>query len=60
MKLPKTKPAEELFLQFCEGYKNRDLPLLLNLFNPDASIWGSGVDEYRTGLVEIEQQLLRD
>lgn len=60
MKLPTTNQAEKLFLQFCEAYNSRDLPALLSLLTADATVWGSGVDEYRTGLAEIEQQLRRD
>lgn len=54
------KPAEQLLRQFCEGYKARDLPFLLSLFTKNSNMWGSGLDEYREGLKEIEMQLLRD
>lgn len=54
------KPAEKLLRQFCEGYKKRDLPFLLSLFTQNANLWGSGLDEYREGLKDIETQLLRD
>ncbi|KTD67544.1 hypothetical protein Lsan_0339 [Legionella santicrucis] len=59
MKTPE-RPTEHLFRQFCEGYKKRDLSLLLSLFTRNSNMWGSGLDEYREGLKEIEMQLLRD
>lgn len=54
------KPSEQLFKQFCEAYKMRDLPFALSLFTKNANVWGSGLDEYREGLKEIEMQFLRD
>ncbi len=60
MVIPEKKPAVHLFQQFCEGYKKRDLPFLLNLFTENANVWGSGLDEYRVGLKELELQLKRD
>ncbi|OCH97979.1 hypothetical protein A8135_01795 [Legionella jamestowniensis] len=54
------KSTEQLFRQFCEGYKKRDLHFLINLFTKNSTMWGSGLDEYREGLKEIEMQLLRD
>lgn len=60
MKIPEKRPAEQLFQQFCEGYKNRDLPFLLSLFTQNSNVWGSGLDEYRVGLSEIETQFKRD
>ena len=59
MKIPE-RPAEQLFRQFCEAYKKRDLPFLLSLFTRNSNMWGSGLDEYRENLKEIEIQLLRD
>ncbi|AWN72914.1 nuclear transport factor 2 family protein [Legionella anisa] len=60
MKVPEKKPAEQLFKQFCEGYEQRNLPFLLNLFTQNTNVWGSGLDEYRVGLTEMEEQLRRD
>src|SRR3990167_1555758 len=60
MKMPEKKPAEEIFNKFCEGYKNRDLVALLNLFTKNTNMWGSGLDEYRVGLKQVEEQLKRD
>lgn len=60
MKLPEKKPAEQLFKQVCEGYKKRDLDFLLNLFSKNINLWGSGLDEYRVGLKQLEEQLKRD
>jgi ketosteroid isomerase-like protein len=54
------KPAEEMFKQFCEGYKNRDLAALLKLFTKDINSWGSAIDEYCVGLKQVEAQLKRD
>jgi ketosteroid isomerase-like protein len=52
--------AEQLFTQFCEGYKKRDLPFILSLCTKDSNMWGSGLDEYRKGSQEITMQLQRD
>lgn len=60
MKTPERNPAQELFTRFCEGYKKRDLPSLLKLFTSNINMWGSGVDEYRVGLAQVENQLKRD
>ncbi|MES2217761.1 MAG: nuclear transport factor 2 family protein [Pseudomonadota bacterium] len=60
MKLPEKKLAEQLLTKFCDGYKNRDLPGLLKLFTKNTNMWGSGVDEYRVGLKQVEEQLKRD
>ena len=60
MKIEETTWAEELFKNFCAGYKARDLPYLLSLFTKNSTMWGSGIDEYRVGLKQIEEQLLRD
>jgi ketosteroid isomerase-like protein len=49
-----------IMLQFCEAYTNRDLDKLLSLFTQNATMFGTGVDEYRTGLKEIEEQVKRD
>lgn len=54
------KPAEQLFKQFCEGYKTRDLSFVLSLFTKNSTMWGSGLDEYREGREDIEKQLKRD
>lgn len=54
------KPAQHLFEQFCDGYERRDLIFTLSLFTKEANVWGSGLDEYRVGLKEIEEQLRRD
>ncbi|MCW8409021.1 nuclear transport factor 2 family protein [Legionella sp. PATHC035] len=60
MKRPEIKPAEQLFKQFCDGYEQRNLPLLLSLFTQNSNVWGSALDEYRIGLKEIEAQFRRD
>lgn len=60
MKMPEKNPAEQIFNQFCEGYKQRNLTALLNLFTKNVNMWGSGLDEYRVGLKEVEEQLKRD
>ena len=57
MKIPEKNPAEQIFNQFCEGYKQRDLTALLNLFTKNVNMWGSRLDEYRVGLKEVEEQL---
>ena len=53
-------PGKHLLTQFCQAYNQRNLPAALALFHPEATLWGSGLDEYRTGLKEIEMQLQRD
>ncbi len=59
MKMPE-KSAEKIFKKFCEGYKKRDITFLLNLFTNNINMWGSGLDEYRVGLKQVEEQLKRD
>lgn len=54
------QPAKLLFNQFCDGYKKRNMTYLLSLFTQNANMWGSGIDEYRVGLKQIEAQLERD
>jgi len=60
MKLPDKKPAELIFKRFCESYNQRDLKRLLNLFTSNTNMWGTGLDEYRVGLQQVETQLQRD
>ena len=60
MKLPERNLAQEMLAAFCRGYKNRDLPGLLKLFAENVHLWGSGRDEYRIGLKQVEEQLKRD
>lgn len=60
MKLPETNRAQTIFNQFCTAYQNRDLATLLSLFTKNSNMWGSGVDEYRVGLQQIEEQFKRD
>ncbi|WP_131780998.1 nuclear transport factor 2 family protein [Legionella gresilensis] len=55
----KLSTSEKLFKNFCDSYKHRDLPHILSLFTENATLWGTGIDEYRYGLKEIEEQLLR-
>ena len=59
MKKPKT-PAMDLFDKFVTGYNERNLPLLLSLFTDESTVWGTGLDEYRKGLKELEGQFKRD
>jgi hypothetical protein len=54
------KPAENLLTEFCQGYAKRDLPFLLGLFTKNTNVWGSGVDEYRVGHLQLTEQLNRD
>lgn len=60
MKLLEKTKAAELLEQYCEAYKKRDLPLILKLFTKDCNIWGTAIDEYRTGLKELAIQHQRD
>lgn len=60
MKLPEKNKAAQLLEQYCEAYKRRDLPIILSLFTKDCNIWGTAIDEYRTGLKELEIQHQRD
>jgi uncharacterized protein (TIGR02246 family) len=45
-----------------EGYSNRDLTLLLSTFaqDPDVVMYGTGADEKRVGLAQIQAQAERD
>ncbi len=49
-----------IMLKFCETYTDRDLDGFLSLFTKRATMFGTGVDEYREGLKEIEEQVKRD
>lgn len=60
MILPATNPAEALFKAYCESYQKRDLNGILALCAKNINLWGTGLDEYRVGLKEAEEQLLRD
>ena len=60
MKLPEKNPAKQLFKQFCDAYKKHDLNALLKMMTSDINMWGSGIDEYRVGLLDVETQLKRD
>lgn len=60
MKRLEIRPAEQLFRQFCDAYKHRDLSSLLNLCSKQINMWGTGLDEYRVGLKQVEEQLKRD
>lgn len=60
MKIPAISPAEHLFRQFCDSYKKRDLTALMPLFSSTINMWGTGIDEYRVGLKQVEEQLKRD
>ena len=60
MKKLAMNPAQVLFAKFCEAYKKRHLPDILNLFSQNINMWGSGIDEYRVGLKEVSEQLQRD
>ena len=60
MKLPEKSKALQIIEGYCEAYKNRDLPTILNSFTKNCTLWGTGIDEYRVGLQEVEAQHLRD
>jgi uncharacterized protein (TIGR02246 family) len=48
--------------RFAENYAKRDLEGTLALFAPDADVvmYGTGADEKRVGLAEIQAQVVRD
>lgn len=58
--IPERKYAEKLFIDFCDGYKNRDLSTLQSLFTNKINMWGTGPDEHRVGLEQVKVQLKRD
>jgi ketosteroid isomerase-like protein len=60
MKMPEKTVAKQLLKEFCDAYKNRDLETVLSLFTKNINMWGSGLDEYRVGLKEVEEQVKRD
>jgi hypothetical protein len=60
MNTEKRKPAEQILIQFCKGYEKRDLASLLKLCTQNINVWGTGLDEYRVGLKEVEEQFKRD
>jgi hypothetical protein len=55
-----TTIPEEIFTKFCEYYNIRDMDKMLSLFTKNATLWGTGIDEYRFGIDEIEAQFKRD
>lgn len=59
MKLPKNS-AEQILLDFIAAYNERDLTKIMALFMKTANLWGTGLDEYRTGHTQIEAQIKRD
>lgn len=60
MKLKQLTKPEQLFNDFCQAYKDRNLPYLLSLCSKNIDMWGSGLDEHRVGLKQAEEQLQRD
>jgi len=60
MKIINPPYATNLLDQFCTAYNTRDLNGALQLFTQNANLWGTGIDEYRKGISEIETQLKRD
>ena len=60
MKTHPQNPAQELFLEFCDAYKKRDLQQVMSMFTDNSNMWGTGLDEYRVGLKQIEAQVKRD
>jgi len=64
MKAPKNieSAVQSVLIQFSEAYANRDASLLRATFAGDSDVvlYGTGADEKRVGLVEIQQQAERD
>ena len=60
MRLPEKNTAIQLLEQYCEAYKQRDLPTILKIFTKDCNVWGTAIDEYRVGLEALETQHYRD
>jgi len=59
----KTEAAVEAVLdQMSKAYAQRDMDLLLSVFAPDPDVvmYGTGADEKRVGLAEVEAQAERD
>ena len=52
--------AEELLKKYITLYEKQDLEGILKLFSKDINLWGTGIDEYRRGLLEAEMQIKRD
>ena len=59
MKLP-VHPAKQLLEAYQAAYNQRDLEKTLALFAKKAFLWGTGIDETLSGLLEIEAQHKRD
>ena len=60
---PNTERSVKAVLnQFAEAYVRRDLPSLRSAFasDPDVLLFGTGADEKRVGLSEIQRQAERD
>jgi ketosteroid isomerase-like protein len=60
MDFPEKNKAQAILKDYCQAYSLRDLNKVLSLFTQNCSVWGTGVDEYRVGLKQIEEQHLRD
>ncbi|KTD66982.1 MULTISPECIES: nuclear transport factor 2 family protein [Legionella] len=60
MQLKQLTVAQQLFKRFCYGYNERDLNYLRSLFSNDITMWGTGIEDYRIGTAQIEEQFLRD
>ena len=60
MKIRDQNKATQLFVKYCDAYKQRDLAAILKLFTHDCNLWGTAEDEYRVGLKALEAQHLRD
>lgn len=60
MKLPLNHLASQLMKAFCEQYAKRDMHAMLNLFTKDCHIWGTALDEHRTGHIQLKEQMARD
>jgi ketosteroid isomerase-like protein len=60
MKLMTSSIPEELLHKFTHYYSKRDMESILSLFSKDATMFGTGRDEYRVGTQQIKDQLERD
>lgn len=52
--------AAALLTQYCDAYNNRDENTLKRLFTQDCQLWGTALDEYRTGIKAAIEQHKRD
>ncbi len=55
-----TKAVQAVLDRLAWSYAKRDIKVALSLFTPDVFAFGTGADEKRSGLAEMQKQMERD